>query len=66
MLDSTWSALLGDMMSTTVELDEATCTTSLRGFAADQAALMGVLNLAYDLGMVLLFVELEAGQLESG
>ena len=53
---------MGEMMSTCVELDEAAGTTSLRGIAVDQAALMGVLNLAYDLGMVLLFVELESGR----
>lgn len=62
MLDPTWSALLGDMLFTTVELDKVTGTTKLRGLAADQAALLGVLNFAYDLGMVVLSVELETQQ----
>ena len=48
------------MAFTAVELDEDTSITSLRGFAADQSALLGVLNFACDLGLVLLSVELEA------
>ena len=60
MLDPGWHAVLGDMMFTVVECDADTGTTSLRGFALDQAALLGVLNFACDLGMVLLSVELEA------
>jgi hypothetical protein len=64
VLDATWIALLGEMMFTTVELDEEKGTTSLRGLAMDQAALLGVLNFAYDLGMVLLLVELEPEQLQ--
>jgi hypothetical protein len=59
MLDSSWSAMLGDMLVTTERLDDNRCLTTLSGSVADQAALMGVLNLAYDLGMVLLWVERE-------
>ena len=59
MLDPSWGAMLGAMMFTVVECDADTGTTSLRGLAVDQAALLGVLNSACDLGMVLLSVELE-------
>jgi hypothetical protein len=59
MLDSSWSAMLGDMLLTTERLDDNQCLTTLSGSVVDQAALMGVLNLAYDLGMVLLWVERE-------
>ena len=58
-LDSSWSAMFGDMMLTTERLDEKQCVTTLSGLVADQAALMGVLNLAYDLSLVLLLVECE-------
>lgn len=58
-LDSSWSAMLGDMLLTTERLDDNRCITTLNGTVADQAALMGVLNLAYDLGMVLIWVERE-------
>lgn len=51
--------MFGSMVFTTVELDKATGITSLRGFAVDQSALLGALNLGCDLGMVLLSVELE-------
>ena len=59
MLDSSWSAMLGDMLVTTERPGDNSCITTLSGHLADQAALMGVLNLAYDLGMVLLLVERE-------
>jgi hypothetical protein len=51
--------MFGDMTLTTERLDEKQCVTTLRGLVADQAALMGVLNLAYDLSLVLLLVECE-------
>ena len=63
VLDPTWNAMLGEMMGTTVEVDEQKGTLRLRGLAADQAALLGVLNIACDLGMVLLSVELETKHL---
>lgn len=59
MLDSSWSAMLGNMDLTTERLEDKPCVTTLSGRVADQAALMGVLNLAYDLGLVLLLVERE-------
>jgi hypothetical protein len=40
--------------------NEQLSVTTLRGAVADQAALMGVLNLTYDLGMVLLSVEYQS------
>ena len=51
------SAVINDSVSVTIE--DKPCVTTLRGTVVDQAALMGVLNLAYDLGMVLLRVERE-------
>ena len=59
MLDPSWSAMFGDMTLTTERLDEKQCITTLNGLVADQAALMGVLNLAYDLSLVLLLVKCE-------
>ena len=59
MLDSSWSTMLGDMILTTEHTEDKPCVTTLSGTVVDQAALMGVLNLAYDLGMVLLRVERE-------
>lgn len=60
MLDPSWGAALGAMTFTDVDYDAAVGVTSLRGLVADQAALLGILNFAFDLGMVLLSVELEA------
>ena len=57
MLDASWSAMLGNMNLTTERLEDRPCITTLSGLVTDQAALMGVLNLAYDLGLVLLLVE---------
>lgn len=59
MLDASWSAMLGNMNLTTERLEDRPCITTLSGLVTDQAALMGVLNLAYDLGLVLLLVERE-------
>ena len=59
MLDSSWSTMLGNMILTTERAEGKPCVTTLSGPVADQAALMGVLNLAYDLGLVLLLVERE-------
>jgi hypothetical protein len=57
VLDAGWSSMLGHMQITTEESRGQSSVTTLCGPVADQAALMGVLNLAYDLGMVLLLVE---------
>ena len=59
MLDASWSAMLGNMKLTTERIEDRPCVTTLSGLVTDQAALMGVLNLAYDLGLVLLLVERE-------
>lgn len=60
MLDPSWGAALGAMTSTGVDYDADFSVTSLRVLEADQAALLGILNFAFDLGRVLLSVELEA------
>jgi hypothetical protein len=60
LLDSSWSAMLGNMKLTTDRREGHPCITLLSGPMTDQAALMGVLNLVYDLGMVLLSVECES------
>jgi hypothetical protein len=54
-LRASWSDRLGGMQITPDQGD-AGCTV-LEGPLPDQAALMGVLNGLYDLGMPLLFVE---------
>lgn len=57
VLDSSWSAMLGPMTLEYTKLDDGSCVTTLTGWLIDQAALMGVLNLVYDLGFPLLLVE---------
>jgi hypothetical protein len=59
VLDTHWSAMLANMQISTEGQDNQLRVTTLRGPLVDQAALMGVLNLVYDLGMVLLSVERE-------
>jgi hypothetical protein len=49
--------MLGNMHIATEHVGDQQCITTLSGSVVDQAALMGVLNLAYDLGLVLLSVE---------
>jgi hypothetical protein len=51
--------MLANMQISTEGQGEQLRVTTLRGPLVDQAALMGVLNLVYDLGMVLLSVERE-------
>jgi hypothetical protein len=58
-LDSSWSARLSDMTITT-ELD-ADSTTTLIGPLDDQAALAGILNTLYELGLTLVSVEYVSG-----
>ena len=57
VLDPSWSAMLGSMTLEYTKLDDGNCVTTLTGWLIDQAALMGVLNLVYDLGFPLLLVE---------
>lgn len=59
-LDASWSPMLSDMTLTTEQLENRRFVTTIRGSVADQAALMGVLNLVYDLGASLLLVECES------
>jgi hypothetical protein len=62
MLDAQWSTMLANMQVTVEKPGEHLCITTLSGPLRDQAALMGVLNLVYDLGLVLLSVEREIKQ----
>ena len=56
-LDSSWSARLSNM-HITIESDAGSeVTTTLVGPLADQAALAGILNTLYDLGLTLICVE---------
>lgn len=59
LLDGSWAVMLGNMQLASEQRSDAQYITTLRGAVVDQAALMGVLNLMYDLGMVLLSVERE-------
>jgi hypothetical protein len=61
LLDSSWSSMLAGMTLSTAHLGDDRYVTTLRGRLADQAALMGVLNLVYDLGMLVILVECESG-----
>jgi len=56
-LDSSWSARLGDMKIVTESDASLEVTTTLFGPLADQAALAGILNTLYDLGLTLVCVE---------
>jgi hypothetical protein len=55
-LDRLWVGRLGDLTLTS-DRDEATPVTNLTGWIADQAALMGVLEQLYALGLTILSVE---------
>ena len=57
VLDPTWSDTVHGMVISTERADLAPPMTLLAGELIDQAALMGVLNLVYDLGLPLLSVE---------
>jgi hypothetical protein len=57
VLDSSWSDMLAGMTLSTEATEDERYITTLRGRVVDQAALMGVLNLVYDLGMPVLLVE---------
>ena len=56
-LDCSWSARLGDMNITTESNADSEVTTTLFGPLADQAALAGILNTLYDLGLTLVSVK---------
>jgi hypothetical protein len=55
-LDESWSDSVGGM-DIVIKQDDDEIITSLTGKLPDQAALSGVLNLLYDLGLTLLSVE---------
>lgn len=56
-LDSSWSERLGDMTITTGLNPDSEATTVLVGTLLDQAALTGVLNTLYEIGLTLCSVE---------
>jgi hypothetical protein len=56
-LDPGWSDRLGAMTITPMTDPGSRTVTTLLGRLLDQAALAGVLNTLYDLGLTLLFVE---------
>jgi hypothetical protein len=57
IMDTTWAAALGEMGIITHDMDPDREITTLCGHVADQAALLGILNLTHGLGMDLLSVE---------
>jgi hypothetical protein len=60
-LDQRWSAYLCDMAISSVRRRRGPTVTTLTGELVDQAALMGVLNTVYDLGLTLIRVERLSG-----
>jgi hypothetical protein len=66
VLDASWTDMLADMTLASEPAENQRFVTTLKGRVADQAALMGVLNLVYDLGLTLLSVECEGGPPSSG
>lgn len=61
LLDASWSDMLAGMSLATEEHEHHRIMTTLQGPLVDQAALLGVLNLVYNLGMTLHSVECKAG-----
>ena len=57
LLNPEWSEFLQGMTMSTVEDEDSGTCTELVGLLADQAALMGVLELLYDRGVLLLNVQ---------
>jgi len=55
-LDHSWQEMLGDLQIEVRREASGAMVTILTGPVADQAALAGILNLVYDLGMPLLSV----------
>jgi len=58
-LDESWSDNLSGMKIMPVSKPEGLRETILTGELADQAALMGVLNTLYDMGYLLISVEMD-------
>jgi hypothetical protein len=56
-LDPLWAARLGDLALAVRDSGGKTAVTELKGWVADQAALMGVLGQLYVLGATVLSVE---------
>lgn len=56
-LDNGWASVLGNLQIQVRYGMPGRAVTTLTGLVADQAALAGVLGLAYDLGMPLLSVK---------
>lgn len=50
-IDSQWSKWFDDMTVCTAEIDEALVYTTISGAVADQAALLGLLQKLYSLGL---------------
>ena len=57
VLDESWSEHLSGMTIYISQVEEGTAVTTLTGRLVDQAALLGVLNNVYNLGLPLLSVE---------
>lgn len=57
VLDKSWSEQMGGMTISVTGAEEGAPVTTLIGRLEDQAALLGVLNSVYSLGMPLLSVE---------
>jgi hypothetical protein len=56
-LDAAWAARLGDMTLAVDDRGGETVVTDVTGWITDQAALMGVLQQFYAMGVMLLSVE---------
>lgn len=57
LLDARWAATMDGVSVFSEEVDGGCIVTTLGGRVADQAALLGILNLAYSLGLSLLSVK---------
>jgi hypothetical protein len=65
-LDAAWAARLGDMTLAVHDRGEQTVVTDVTGWITDQAALMGVLQQFYAMGVMLLSVERLGEEEEDG
>lgn len=63
LLDPRWASMLGGMVLSWEQFEDGSNVTILSGQLIDQAALMGVLNLVYDLGLPVIFVECDEASL---
>lgn len=57
LVAQTWIAAFEDMAITTALAPDGTCLTTLEGTLPDQAALVGIINILYDLQLKLVRVE---------